>query len=149
MDQTLQFIYNRQSASIRRSESEARRGVPALEVLAEDLAGLVGLALSVDERQTGGTILQWVTGIGAGVGYAALRKHLPGRGILRGIGYGAGLSLLVDEGLVPMLGVAPGPAAFPPETHVRGLAGHLVFGAVAETALETLDRLAAGSKAPG
>ena len=138
MDQTLQFIYDRQSAAVRLRESDARGGIPALEVLAHDFAGMAGYPLSERERRMGGTILQWVTGIGTGAIYGALREHLPGRGIGRGLGYGAAFSVVVDEGIVPLLGLAPGPAAFPWQTHARGFLGHLVFGAVTE-ALLSLD----------
>lgn len=135
MDQTLQLVYDRESPAVRRRESEARGGVPALEVLAQEFAGMIGHPLSERERRMGGTILQWVTGIGAGAVYGALREHLPGRGIGRGLGYGAAFSVVVDEGIVPLLGLAPGPAAFPWQTHARGFLGHLVFGAVTEALL--------------
>ena len=139
MDQTLQFFYDRHPAGVRRREREARGGVPALEVLAERLAGLGGRPLTQVERARAGTVLQWAIGVGAGVLYAALRERLPGTGIARGLGYGAAFSLLVDEGAVPLLGLAPGPEAFPWETHARGCIGHLVFGGVAEATLMALD----------
>jgi hypothetical protein len=41
----------------------------------------------------------------------------------------------------PVLGLTPGPTAFPCQTHARGLSGHLVFGLV-EVMLEGLDRVA-------
>jgi hypothetical protein len=148
MDRCLRFIYAHESAMVRHRESEARHGVPALEVLAEKLAARAGRPLSDEERQTGGTVLQWSTGIGAGVIYAALREHLPGNGIGRGLGYGAAFSLLVDEGLTPLLGLAPGPGAFPWQTHARGFVGHLVFGVVAEAVLEALDAAASGNRRP-
>lgn len=136
MDQTLQLMYNRQSAASRRRENQARRGVPALEVLAARLGAALNRPLSRAERQRGGTVLQWAVGIGAGMGYSVLREQLPGHRAWRGIGYGAAFSLLVDEGLVPLLGLAPRGSAFPWQTHARGFAGHLVFGLVAEVALE-------------
>lgn len=139
MDQFLRFTYDRQSSAVRRRETEARRGVPALEVLAERLAGSAGNDLSEEERQTGGTVLQWAMGIGSGVLYAALRNHIPGQGIRRGLAYGAAFSLVVDEGLTPLLGLAPGPVSFPWQTHTRGFVGHLVFGVAAEVVLSALE----------
>jgi hypothetical protein len=44
----------------------------------------------------------------------------------------------MDETLTPALGLTPGPDAFPWQTHARGLAGHLVFGTVANGVLATL-----------
>ena len=124
---------------MRAREDNARDGVPALERGAERVAALLGTGLSQPQRQTGGTALQWVVGIGAGTIYASIRDHVPGRGIPRGLIYGAAFSLVVDEGLTPLLRLAPGPMAFPWQTHARGFAGHLVFGAVAEAVLEALD----------
>lgn len=140
MDQTLQAIYDRESPEFRRRESVARDGVPALEVMAERLALSAGRRLRPDERRSGGTVMQWAMGIGSGMLYAAVRERVPGRGLRRGLAYGVALSLVVDETLTPLLGFSPGPAAFPWQTHARGLAGHLVFGAVAETTLTALDR---------
>ncbi len=139
MDGVLRFLYNHEDPETRRQEDEARGGVPALEVMAERSAQIAGVALSPLERQRGGTSLQWAVGIGAGMLYAALRDHLPGSGIRRGILYGAAFSLLVDEGVVPLLNFAPGPFAFPWQTHARGFAAHLVYGAVAEITMRCLD----------
>jgi uncharacterized membrane protein YagU involved in acid resistance len=139
MDRTLRFLYDHEDAEVRRRESAARDGIPALEVMADEMARKAGVTLSARERQAGGTALQWTTGIGTGVLYGALRDHLPGRGLRRGLTYGAAISLLVDEGLLPLLGFAPGPGAFPWQTHARGFAGHLVFGTVAETVCAILD----------
>ena len=141
MDQVLRYFYNHEGAEVRRRESRARGGIPALEVLADRIAELIGTTLSDEERQRGGTILQWATGIGTGMVYAGIRSRLPGSGLPRGLAYGAGFSLVVDEGIVPLLGLSPGPSAFPWQTHARGLVGHLVFGAVAEVTLQWLDQV--------
>ena len=141
MDETLQFLYNREDPRVREKESQARNGIPGLEVLADRMAGLIGTTLSDEERQRGGTILQWATGIGTGMLYAGVRSRLPGSGIPRGLAYGAGFSLVVDEGIVPLLGLSPGPFAFPRQTHARGFVGHLVFGTVAEVTLQWLDQV--------
>jgi hypothetical protein len=141
MDSVLRFLYNQEDPDTRRQEDEARGGVPALENMAERMAEIAGITLSSVERQRGGTFLQWVVGIGAGMLYSALRDHLPGSGIRRGLLYGAAFSLLVDEGIIPLLKFAPGPFAFPWQTHARGFAAHLVYGAVAESSMAWLDRI--------
>lgn len=156
MDHTLQLLYDREAPEARAREDRARRGIPAMEVLADRLAGP---PLTDDERQRGGTCLQWAMGIGAGVLYGALRDRLPARGLRRGLLYGVGFSLVVDELLTPALGLAPDPRAFPWQTHARGFAGHLVYGAAVEAAMEALTglrgyygglpgRVGAGSRTP-
>lgn len=136
MDYTLRFLYNHEGAEVRRQESDARGGIPALEVMAESLTKLAGVRLSEEERQRAGTALQWVMGIGAGMLYGVLRGRIPAARAGHGLAYGAAFSLVVDEVITPRLGFAPGPGAFPWQTHTRGFIGHLVFGAVAETTLQ-------------
>ncbi len=148
MDGVLRFLYNHEHSDTRRQEDQARGGVPALEVMAERAAQIAGVTLSAAERQRGGTSLQWAVGVGAGLLYAALRDQLPSSGIRRGIVYGAAFSLLVDEGVVPLLKFAPGPSTFPWQTHARGFAAHLVYGAVAEITMGWLDRLEEDVEAP-
>lgn len=139
MDRALRFMYDREDPGVREREDRARGGVPAMEALAERIAGLTGAPLSRRKRQRAGTALQWAMGMGAGLLYGVLRARVPAARRGGGLAYGAAFSLVVDEGLVPLLGVAPGPAAFPWQTHARGFAGHLVFGAVAEAAMTVLD----------
>ena len=139
MDQVLRLLYNHEDPRGRQRENEARNCVPAMEVLAEDVTGLARIAISEQQRQAGGKILQWVMGIGAGTLYGALRRRLPGVTAGRGLVYGAAFSLLVDEGAVPLLGLSPGPQAFPWQTHARGFLGHLVFGATADAVCNVLE----------
>ena len=101
--------------------------------------GLAAIRLSEEERRRAGTALQWTIGIGTGVLYGAIRDRLPGSGIRRGLLYGAAVSLLFDEGLLPLLGFAPGPLAFPWQAHGRGFLGHLAYGAVVDIAMTGLD----------
>lgn len=138
MDATLRFIYNRHRPGVRRSERHARDGVPALEVLAERVSTGIGLSLTSRQRQASGTALQWAMGISGGITYAGLRHWLLGRGLSRGLLYGASFSLVVDEGLTPLLGLAPSPTRFPWQTHVRGFIGHLVYGAAVEATIRLL-----------
>lgn len=146
MDRALSFLYDREDAAVRWREDRARGGIPALEAMAAEGAAATVRPLSEAERQRAGTALQWTVGIGTGVLYALVRDRLPGSGLGRGLAYGAAVSLVFDEGLVPLLGFAPGPAAFPWQTHARGLAGHLVFGGVAEITLGLLETLENGGR---
>ncbi len=58
----------------------------------------------------------------------------------RGLAYGAAFALLMDEGMIPRLGFSRGPLAFSWQTHTRGLAGHLIYGAAGELAMQRLER---------
>lgn len=139
MDRALQRMYDRESRSVRAREDRARGGVPALEAIAQAGAERVGAELAPRQRQKGGTALQWLVGVGAGMLYGVLRPRVAAARAGRGLAYGAAFSLVVDEGVVPLLGFAPGPRAFPWQTHARGFVGHLVFGLVADVTLDLLD----------
>ncbi len=141
MDPAIQFLYNHEGPSVREAEDAARGRVPALEVLAEKIAARAGLSLSLAQREKAGTALQWATVIVTGMAYGALRDRAPAVGAGHGLAFGAGVALLVDEGMVPLLGLSPGPGAFPWQTHARSLVGHLIFGFAADAALDLLDRV--------
>lgn len=142
MDQVTAFFYQRESRKARRREERARGGESAYQRGAERVAEAAGKKLTRETSARAGRALHWTLGVGAGAAYGVLRRRvrLAGRG--HGVGFGAGFFLFVDETVVPLLGLTPGPGAFPWQTHVRGLSGHIVFGTVADAVFATLDRLA-------
>lgn len=119
-------------------EREALDGETAYVKGAGKAADLLGLDLSEEERSKAGELLHWGLGIDAGIQYAFLRPHLPGSAVPRSLAWGLAYFLLVDEVAVPSLGLAPGPGAFPWQTHARGLVGHLAFALTAEAVLQAL-----------
>jgi hypothetical protein len=135
-------LYEREDRSARRREDQARGGKTAYGAAAEKGAAAAGTALTPAEREQAGKAIHWALGIGAGATYAVLRRRITpvlGRGA--GLAFGSGFWLFLDEIAVPALGLTPGPTAFPWQTHARGLAGHLSFGAVADATLNVLDRV--------
>jgi uncharacterized membrane protein YagU involved in acid resistance len=86
--------------------------------------------------------IHWAAGIGAGAAYAVLRRRFQGLGTTAGTALGTAFWSFLDEGLVPALGLTPGPSAFPWQTHARGRVGHLTFGTVTDGTLRLLDRVA-------
>jgi len=61
--------------------------------------------------------------------------------ILGGPAYAAGLWLLGDELVVPMLGLQSGPTAVPPVQHANRLGAHLAYGLATGVATGLLRRL--------
>ena len=142
MDQVTSFLYEHEPAEVRRSEDEARGDRAAYVAAAEKAADLVGTELSGEKRQSAGLAVHWLLGATAGSLYGILRGRVPGVDAARGLAYGAAFWAVVDEGANALLGLTPGPRAFPWQTHARGLAGHLVYGVAAEGVLTALDRRA-------
>ena len=141
MDRATTYLYQREGRRAREREDEARGGATAYEAAAEKGAALVGTRLTRAERQRGGSAIHWALGIGAGAAYAVLRRRLDLVGAAAGTAFGTAFWALMDEGVVPALGLTPGPFAFPWQTHARGFLGHLTFGTVTDGSLRVLDRV--------
>jgi hypothetical protein len=142
MDRVTNVMYRRERPEVRRAENEARGGRTAYETAAERAAVVVGSRLDEDQAARAGLLIHWALGIGAGAAYSVVRRRMGFLGKTAGAAFGTGFWALMDEGVVPLLGLTPGPRAFPWQTHARGLAGHLSFGTVAEGTLRVLDAVA-------
>jgi uncharacterized membrane protein YagU involved in acid resistance len=127
---------------VRDRETAARGGKSAYVVAAEKASQMGGVQLSDNQQEKAGTAIHWMLGIAGGAVYGAMRRRMRMAAALKGLAYGAGFFMLMDEAMNPALGLTPGPFAFPWQTHARGLGGHLVFGLVSEAVLEGLDRVA-------
>lgn len=141
MGQVTGYLYEREATPVRQREGAARGGATAYETAAEKAAGVVGVQLDPQTRARAGKAVHWALGVGAGALYGALRERIPATRAANGLAFGAGFWLLMDEGANPVLGLTPGPDAFPWQTHARGLAGHLAFGLVLESALRISDQV--------
>lgn len=142
MGKVTAYMYEHEDPDARREEDDARRGRTAYETAADKVAASTGTALAPRQRRELGSAIHWALGIGAGAGYAVLRRRVQVLGSTAGTAFGTAFWAFLDEGLVPALGLTPGPAAFPWQAHARGLVGHLTFGTVTDGTLRLLDRIA-------
>ncbi len=141
MDQVTWGMYLREDPEARRREEEARvEGKDVAHVAAAKLAGTIGLKLSPAQPHPAGIAVHYALGVVPGALYGALRHRVRGLGAGRGLVYGLGLTIVNDEVLAPVLGLASGPTQYPWQAHARGLAGHLVLGAATDTVLDVLNR---------
>ncbi len=146
MGKTPSYLYEKEDAQVRQREDQARGDKTAYEVAAEKAAHFAYSQLSEDERKKLGSAIHWGVGISSGALYALLRRRLagggPGRELAAGALFGTAVWLLLDEVGNVALRLTPGPAAFPWQTHARGLAGHLVLGLATEGVLQAAERAA-------
>ncbi len=68
---------------------------------------------------------------------------MPAIGLGSGLAFGVAVWLAMDETLPVALGLTAPPQRFPWQAHARGLAGHLVLGAVVEMPFDGLELIAA------
>lgn len=142
MGKATTWMYEHESRAVRKRENAARHGKSAYVVAAEKAADVSGVKLSNDEKKKAGSAIHWALGIAAGAAYGVARRRFPATASLKGLPFGAGFFVAIDEVMNPALGLTPGPTVFPWQTHARGLGGHMVFGMVSEVVLEGMDRVA-------
>jgi hypothetical protein len=138
MDQATTWFYTRQSDASKQREGELLpEGAPVAS--ARKLAGLIGAEPTDEQAGTIAATLHQGLGQLYGVAAAALtRRGVPP--VRAGLASGAAGFLLVDE-LANGLFFTPPPQAYPVESHLRGLVGHLTFGATTGALLALARRL--------
>ncbi|HEX8113993.1 MAG TPA: hypothetical protein VF516_39950, partial [Kofleriaceae bacterium] len=89
--------------------------------------------------------LSWAVHIGYGLVVASLygavrggRDHGVARSVISGALFGAGLWLLGDELVLPLLGLSDKPTTYPVTSHLQSLAQHLGFGVATAAATGAL-----------
>ena len=138
MDRATTWFYGRQSDESKQREQELLpEGAPVAS--ARKLAGALGIEPTEDQTGTLALALHQSLGQLYGVAAAALtRRGVPP--VRAGLASGAAGFLLVDE-LANSLFFTPPPQAYPVESHLRGLVGHLTFGATTGALLALARRL--------
>ena len=139
MDQVTTFLYQREGSKAREREDQARGGKTSFGVAADKLATYVDRQpLTRQERESWASALHWGTGASVGAIYGTWYALNPNSGIVRGLLFGAGTFLVLDELANTAMGLPP--RKFPWQAHARGLAGHLAFGVAADATLRLIER---------
>ncbi len=94
--------------------------------------GLFEHQLTPEEKKIAGPVVHYAVGATSGMVYGVAAEFLPEVATGFGLPYGTAFWLVVDEGAVPLLGLAKPPTEYPLSNHIYALASHLVFGATAE-----------------
>jgi putative membrane protein len=102
--------------------------------------GVFGHSLTVKEKEIAGPLVHYAVGTTAGALYGLAAEYEPELTAVAGVPFGAAFWMVVDEGSLPLLGLAKGPTAYPISTHAYALASHLVFGLTAEVVRSTVRR---------
>ena len=114
-------------------------GEPATSKLADKASRrLLGRPLDQDQKQKADPLVHYGTGAALGALYGFLAEDAPGVSTGGGTLFGLVTAIGLDDGLVPLLDLGPGPEETPRETHLYSLASHLVFGVALEGARRLL-----------
>jgi len=140
MDRATGWYFEHQSEASRRREEEIASG-GTLVLAGRWLAGTLGREVTDEEAESIGWVIHRVLGVTYGTAAAALARA--GVSPIRaGIATGATAFVLVDEGFMSAF-VTPPPWAYLPESHVRGIVGHLAYGGAVGAMLAVAHRLGA------
>lgn len=126
---------------VKRVERHVRPGDTSSGLAARKVAQGLDLPLDGGGEKRLGKAIHFGIGAAWGPVYGLLRRHAGLRPLGAGLASGAAMSLILDEGVVPALGLSAPNRAYPLLTHVRGFVAHLVFGAAAALATEAIHRV--------
>lgn len=120
---------------------EGNQAEPATVQTASAISeGIFGHSLTAREKEIAGPMVHYAVGATAGAVYGIAAEYEPDVTSLAGIPFGAAFWMVVDEGALPLLGLAKGPTAYSISTHAYALVSHLVFGMTAEVLRSTVRR---------
>ena len=138
MDQVTTVMLAVQAPEVTKQEEAARpNGKSSVTNLVDKVEAQTGLVVPPQQRPLAEQVAHYALGAVPGALYGVAR-HIPFVRAGNGLLFGLGVFALNDELLNTKLGLASPPQAYPPETHVRGLAGHAVLGVATETGIQLL-----------
>lgn len=142
MDRVTWYMYRTEDPKAHKKEKKAQiKGKYVAHVAAEKAVDALGLNLSDKQLHHAGTGVHYFLGVAPGALYGVFRHRIKGLDAGRGLLYGLGLFIVMDEIIAPLAKLASGPAAYPWQAHARGLAGHLTVGATTDTIVGLLDEV--------
>jgi hypothetical protein len=127
MGKATTFMYEQQTDAAKQQEEEASYGV-AYNVAAKKTAALAGKDLTDEQAGKAGMAIHYALAVGWVPLYMLARRRLGMTPFGAGAASGLSMTLIVDEIGNPLLGFTPPPQKYPLVSHLRGFAGHLVYG---------------------
>jgi hypothetical protein len=139
MDKVTTGLYEAQPPEVTKLEASGRpNGKSSVANLVDRVEAQTGITVPPSRRPAVENAVHYALGMVPGAIYGVVRRYVPFARLGRGLAYGLAVFALNDEYLNTKLGLAGRIEAYPPETHLRGLAGHAVLGVGTETGIQLL-----------
>lgn len=139
MDLVTTGMLEAQPREVTAREAAARpNGKSSVANLVDRVEAETGMTVPAAQRPMLENLIHYALGVVPGALYGVLRRYVPFARLGRGLAYGVLLFAANDEYANTKLGLAGPIEAYPPETHLRGLAGHAVLGVATETGIQLL-----------
>jgi uncharacterized membrane protein YagU involved in acid resistance len=113
-------------------------GKGSVENMVDKVEAQTGIVIPPARRPLVEQLVHYSLGVIPGAIYGVVRRWIPFARFRHGLLYGLALFFVNDEYLNTKLGFAGPARAYPPETHARGLVGHVVLGVGTETGIQLL-----------
>lgn len=134
-------LYGLESEETRKKEEEVRPGDP-FYIAAEKMDQLLGLGLSEEHLEKLAMYgFHYGLGVSWGPTYTFLRRWTQMGPVKAGLLSGAAMTVIVDEGLTPLMGFSARNRDYPLAAHLRGIAAHLAFGLGVAAAAKALYKI--------
>ena len=127
--------------NVDRHEKRVRPGASSSLVAAQKITKMLDLPHSQRKEELLGSTIHFATGVSWGPVYGLLRRYAGLQPLGAALATGGAMSLILDETLVPALGLSAPNQHYPTFTRIRGLVAHLVYGTAVAFAAEGLERL--------
>lgn len=115
------------------SDDDGARAEPATEKAADAVAERVtGREFADEDKPLAGQAVHYALGIGLGVLYGIAAEFRPAVTAGYGSAFGLGTATVLDEGVVPAVGLGQAPWQASASSNLYSYASHLVFGGSAE-----------------
>lgn len=140
MEQVQRPLMKAGGPAVKERERAARGGFePSTIRAARRAAELAGTSVPEERTRGAGAAVHYVTGAVAGALFGFLARRFGGS-VVAGTLFGVAVWLVLDEGLVPALKLSREPWKYPPSTHAKAFASHLVYGAATGAGYRLLAR---------
>ncbi len=127
--------------SVTRHEKRVRPGASSSLVAAKKIGQVLDVSPTQQEEKFWGSAIHFGIGIIWGPVYSLFRRYCRLRPFGAALASGIAMSLILDEGLVPALGLSAPNQDYSAFTRARGFVAHLVYGATVALAAEGLGRM--------
>lgn len=121
---------------VQRHERRVRPGASSSLVAARKLCEMMDVPSSQPREAIGGQVIHLATGMAWGPVYNLLRRYGGLPPVAAALASGTAMSLILDETLVPALGLSAPCHRYLPLTRIRGLVAHLIYGGAVALAAE-------------
>lgn len=144
MDRFTWTWYSQEDTKVLMQERSAQKGGRyAPNTAGKHLTDTLEIELPHKQQYAVGRSIHYFMGIAPGALYALWRHRMKKFGFWRGPLYGFGLFIVFDELIVPGLGYASGPTAYPWQAHARGFFAHLILGTATDKIISLLNKATA------